>query len=286
MHPVLKWSGAAAGALLALALLGACTVYLASEAMIGRAYQPRSVAFTAPHGAEAVARGAHLAVVMGCSDCHAARLTGRRFDDVPDATIWSPNLRQRAQTFSDADFEHAIRQGIRPDGTSVVLMPSFAYAGMSDRDLGDLVAYIRSLKMEGDATPEPSFGLYLRVGVLLKKLKTDRDHAKDDKPSLDLGPRYAMGRYLAAVACAECHQTDFAPRDDQFVPTPDLGLVAAYERADFVHFLRTGKAAGGRELPLMSETARLRFAHFSDAEIGAIYDYLAERGRRLAATPD
>jgi mono/diheme cytochrome c family protein len=146
MHPVLKWSGAVAGVLLALALVGAGIVYVASEAVIARTYTPGAAAFTARADAGAVARGAHLAVVAGCTDCHGSDLTGKRFDDVPSATIWSRNLRELAPHFSDADFERAIRQGLRPDRTSVVLMPSFAYRTMRDRDLGDIVAYLRSLK--------------------------------------------------------------------------------------------------------------------------------------------
>jgi mono/diheme cytochrome c family protein len=113
------------------------------------------------------------------------------------------------------------------------------------------------------------------------KLKSNRDYGKDDKPARDLGPATARGRYLATIACAECHQSDFAPRPDQFFKTPDLLLVASYEHSEFVTLMRTGKAAGNRELPVMSETARKRFAAFTDEEIDAIYDYLAARGRKL-----
>jgi len=279
----LKWAAYAAAALVALLVLGAGYLYFASEAMIAREYTPARVAFHAASASDAaaVARGAHLAVVTGCTDCHEKGLTGHWFDDVPDSKIWSRNLTILARQFTDAQFEAAIRQGIRPDGQSVVLMPSGEYAGMSDRDLGDIVAYLRSLKPKGDVKPEPSYGPVLRVGVLLGKLKTDRDFSKTDKPSLDLGPKYARGRYLAAIACAECHSSDFAPRPDQFFNTPDLSLVAAYERADFFRLMRTGKAAGDREVGFMSRTARLRFAHFTDDEIDAIYDYLAARGRKM-----
>jgi hypothetical protein len=63
--------------------------------------------------------------------------------------------------------------------------------------------------------------------------------------------------------------------------TPDLTLVAAYEYDDFQTFMRTGRAVGSRQLRLMSTTARARFSHMSDAEIRALYDYLAARGRKL-----
>ncbi|HEY3778953.1 MAG TPA: hypothetical protein VGL35_12940 [Rhizomicrobium sp.] len=50
--------------------------------------------------------------------------------------------------------------------------------------------------------------------------------------------------------------------------------------------MRTGKAAGNRELRLMSVEARLRFSHFTDDEVNDLYSYLAARGRKLAeSTP-
>jgi cytochrome c553 len=284
MNPIAKWGGIVLGTLLGLAVLGGVYVYFASEMVIGRNYQTRTVAFHAPHDAAAAARGAHLAVVAGCTDCHGAALTGKKFDDVPDATMWSRNLRRL--DFTDAQFEAAIRQGVRPDGKSVVIMPSNAYADMSDRDLGDLVAYLRSLKPQATATPEPRYGLTVRIGILLGMLKTNRDYARGDTPPLDVGPGFARGRQIAGLACAECHNTDLGGgRADSFFQTPDLSLIAAYERADFIAFMRTGKAAGARELAVMSDTARLRFSHFTDAEIDALYDYLVARGRKVTDNP-
>src|SRR5262249_6410865 len=103
------------------------------------------------------------------------------------------------------------------------------------------------------------------------------------KPALELGPHYARGRALVMAACGECHMTALTG-PPPFVPPPrppDLSLVASYDRADFDKFMRTGKAVGNRELPLMSAAARARFSHFSDNELEEIYDYLAARGRKL-----
>ena len=69
-----------------------------------------------------------------------------------------------------------------------------------------------------------------------------------------------------------------------FHPTPDLVIAAAYDRADFHTLMRSGKAAGGRELGLMSQTARANFSAFTDAEIDAIYDYLVARSAALTAS--
>lgn len=286
LHAILKWGGIALGALAVAAVLAVGYVYFASQAIIDKTYPLRASAFHASADAAALARGEHLTVVLGCADCHGAGLTGQLFADVPGSAIYSRNLTLLARDFSDADFDRAIRHGVRPDGRSVLVMPSDVYSGMSDGELSAIVGYLRSLKAQGAATPEPSIGLVVRFALVTGQLKTDVAYFADDRPSLDLGPRFAAGRHLAAIACAECHSTSLAgtPQDPILV-TPDLALVASYERADFAKLMRTGKAAGNRELGVMSQTARLRFAHFSDAEINALYDYLAARGQKLAATP-
>ena len=61
---------------------------------------------------------------------------------------------------------------------------------------------------------------------------------------------------------------------------PDLRMVGSYSRVDFATFMTTGKAAGERELVLMSAVARRRYSHFTDAEEDAVYNYLAELARR------
>jgi hypothetical protein len=43
--------------------------------------------------------------------------------------------------------------------------------------------------------------------------------------------------------------------------------------------LRTGKAAGGREVGLMSQEARHRLYALDDAEVAAIHAYLTARAR-------
>jgi len=228
-----------------------------------------------------VARGSRLASVYGCADCHARTLQGAF---IADFGVSSRNLTRLAASFSDADFERAVRKGLRPDGASVAeFMPSDGFQYMADGDVADIVAYIRSLKPGGRDIPFPTYDFKSRLGLLRGDSHMDQFWFAQQRPALDLGARYARGRQLAMTACGECHMTALSGAPDFLPPprAPDLSLVASYERADFVGLMRTGKAAGNRELPLMSATARTRFSHFSDAEVNAIYDYLAARGRRL-----
>ena len=64
---------------------------------------------------------------------------------------------------------------------------------------------------------------------------------------------------------------------------PDLIVVAGYDAAAFTHLMRTGKALGERELPMMSGVARGRFVHFTDEEVGDLYFFLSDLAARAAA---
>src|SRR5690606_30225998 len=98
-----------------------------------------------------IARGAHLASALGkCADCHGDGLGGNvMVDDPALGRLSAPNLtRGRGGVTADfamADWDRAIRHGVRPDGTGLVVMPSEDYAALTDADLAALVGYLRQL---------------------------------------------------------------------------------------------------------------------------------------------
>ena len=57
----------------------------------------------------------------------------------------------------------AIRHGIGADGRSLVIMPSYEFSGISDEQLGQLVAYLESVAPVNRDFPEPKFGLMGRT---------------------------------------------------------------------------------------------------------------------------
>jgi mono/diheme cytochrome c family protein len=273
------WEKRIAVAVLAavLAALGALAyVYAASERVIAARHALPPSHVHARSDASTIALGGRLMQAYGCRDCHRPDLQGAY---IADFGMRSRNLTRLQQTFSDADFDRVIRHGLKPDGTSVVEeMPADSYRYMPDADVTAILSYIRSLKPEGEDAGAPTFGLAARWDLLRGKAKMDWDWFALQPPALDLGPHYARAREMAMSACGECHMTSLGGHEGD---TPDLTLVAAYEYDDFQTFMRTGRAVGSRQLRLMSATARARFSHMSDAEIRALYDYLAARGRKL-----
>ena len=60
--------------------------------------------------------------------------------------------------------------------------------------------------------------------------------------------------------------------------------LASFARpAAFAHLMRSGKALGKRELPMMSGVVRSRFVHFTDDEVRDLYSFLSDLAARAAA---
>ena len=274
---------AMAATLAFLAFAAAVYVYLVSEQIIARRYPLPPSHVHASSDPKVIALGKHLVRPYGCADCHRPNLQGTF---IPDFGVSSRNLTRLAASFSDADFDRAIRKGLRPDGTSVAeSMPSDSFQYMPDGDVTAIISYIRSLKPAGPDIPPPSYDLNARWDILHGRKNMVSVWFPQQKPALDLGPRYARARQIAMSACGECHGTSLEGQSVGPPPhPPNLTVVASYDRGDFLKFMHTGKAAGDRELPMMSQVARARIGHLTDAELNALYDYLGARGGKLTGT--
>ena len=117
-------------------------------------------------------RGAYLAAIMDCAGCHSGRtpegaiapdqhLTGGTLGfELPGLGIfWPPNLTPSPEglgDWTDAEIAAAIRTGVRPDGRMLApIMPWESYAALTDEDVADLVAYLRTLPASSNRMPEP-----------------------------------------------------------------------------------------------------------------------------------
>ncbi|MGH8212733.1 MAG: c-type cytochrome [Rhodanobacteraceae bacterium] len=84
-----------------------------------------------------------------------------------------------------------------------------------------------------------------------------------------------QGRYIATVACAECHGVNQEGKPDEGVP--NLVVAKAYSLPEFSELMRHGWAKGHRDLGFMSHIARARFSAFDDREIAALKAWLDAR---------
>jgi mono/diheme cytochrome c family protein len=278
MKRILRWIFIGFASLAGIVMLAAGGVVIASEAIVAQKHPKAQVRLTAATDPGAAARGAVIATVQGCHDCHGDDLRGRLFHEEPKVVnAAGPNLTLAAARQSDADLVRAIRLGVGADGRALWVMPSQSFSHLTDAETADLIAYIRSLEPAGKEIRALELGPIGRIGVVLGKFRPSLASIPN-QPLPDYGPRTAQGRELAR-ACTECHGSDLAGANGA-LKSPDLAMAASYDRADFERLLRTGLAAGDRRLGLMSVSAPKRFNAWTSGQIGELHEYLKARADR------
>jgi cytochrome c553 len=270
-------------ALLSVALvvaLAGMIVYLLSESIVRRTYTEPRVDVAVPGDSASIGEGHRLAMIRGCAGgCHGRDSAGSVYggvfvDDPLLARLVAPNLSTAVRRYSNADLVRIIRRGVRPDGSSVIGMPSEMFAGLSDQDLGKILAYLRSVPPRPGLGPERRLGPIARIAFVAGKFRPAAELVRRADRLSGSWPRGAdslvLGAYLTRTSCTECHGLDLRGGD----AAPDLRIAAGYSLQSFTELLRRGNALGNRDLPLMSQVARTRFRHFTDPELRSLYEYL------------
>jgi mono/diheme cytochrome c family protein len=250
------------------------------------AAKPVQIAFDGAAATDSAAKlrhGERLTHVLGCTGCHAAQLTGKNMleDDPQMGTLYASNLTQVIPRYTDAQVDQILRHGVHPTRKDLWGMPSEVFQNLSDADEVALIAYLRSLQPAGNPTPPPRPSALALKAMAAGQFNTAAQMVAQykAKPMVDLGPEYALGRYIASVTCAECHGSDLTGINgvEKDLDSPDLIVVGAYTREDFERLIDTGIPVGGRKLRLMDKVATMRLTHLTPHERDAVYAYLKAR---------
>jgi len=267
----LKWGVVAVFVALALWLAYPAYIWLASEAVIDQRYTlPRSLV-EADQTPEGTARGRRLVILTGCAGCHGEYLSGKQMRDGA-FPIYASNLRALVKVYDDEDFDRAIRRGLRPDASSLWVMPSQSYVYMHDSDVASILGYLRSLPATGRRALRPLFSWTVRKKIAIGQIEPAAPLALVQMPAIALGARYDGGRYIAMIACGSCHGGDLSGTDI----APDLNVIKRYSREQFFNLMRKGRGANARKLRMMRPLAQ-RFHLLEDWEIDPLYAYLGAR---------
>ncbi len=283
MRKLLRWAGYALASLVALILIAAAGIWVISSARLDASVQARPEHLAQPTP-EQLADAERQARTLGCFSCHGEGLRGNKMFDEPNVgTIWAPNLTLVAAHATDQQLAAAIRQGISDEGTPLMIMPAEVFQHLSDQEVAALIAMIRKLPRGGRETPPNVYGPIGRLGLVMGKFKTAptlvRKYAGEEPAPL--GKQFETGRQLAMTKCSGCHGPSLRGQEvEPGVTSPDLTIAGAYDLPGFKKLLRTGVPASGRELPMMSGTARTDLSHLNDSEIQALHAYLVERAQR------
>ena len=163
-------------------------------------------------------RGEYLARAGGCLGCHteakegAVPYAGGRALKTPFGTFYGPNLTPHQQAgigrWSEADFIRAMRHGRRPDGANY--FPAFPYpsfTGISDSDLRDLWAFLRTLPTSSRASQEHELGFFFRWRFLVTVWKWFFFTPGPFVNAPGVSDIVNRGAYLVQALghCGECH---------------------------------------------------------------------------------
>ena len=206
---------------------------------------------TAPAVAQGDAkRGDYLSKAAGCLGCHteekkgAINYAGGRALKTPFGTFYGPNITPHREAgigkWTEADFIKALRHGKRPDGANY--FPAFPYpsfTGMTDADMRDLFAYMRTLPASAQASRAHDVGFPYNIRFAVTFWKWFFFTPGPFTPDPQATPVINRGAYLSTALghCGECH----TPRNFMGGPRKD-------------RFLAGGKGPEGKDIPNLTPT--------------------------------
>ncbi|MCL4513596.1 MAG: cytochrome c [Candidatus Eremiobacteraeota bacterium] len=286
----LRWFGFVILGLICILLIFAGWVYFVSQKKIEKIYSIHSLSIRIPTSQKAIQRGHHLVhAVLGCMACHSRDLAGRILINVPIVgRIVPKNLTSGkggiGGKFTTKDWVMAIRNGVSPNGKSLLLMPSLSFSYLSKKDLGDVIAYLKSIPPVNRSLPANKVGPIFRFviakgGSDLLSAEAVNQHQKP----LHSGKKgtAAEGYYLVHIAgCMHCHGPNLAggtvPDGAPPGTPPAANLTPAgigtWTKKDFIHLMRTGETPGGASINNFMPWEV--FKNMTNSELKSIWLYL------------
>ncbi len=247
-----------------LGLVGVILVVLVAGFIVGdvklnKKYDVPTSTLIVPTDSASIARGRVMATLSGCTGCHASTLAGQVMADDPlFGRLAAVNLTRGnggvGTTYTDADWERAIRHGVRRDGTPLFIMPSHEFNQMRDEELGRLIAYVKSLPPVDNVVPSGRVGPIGRVAImfgapLLAAGKIDHTSQRVVAPAPAATVEY--GKYIGGT-CRFCHGETLAGAKEGgepgAPPSPPIGPTgnpAKWTDEQFILTMRTGVTPGG-----------------------------------------
>ncbi len=254
--------------------------------------------------------GAYLAQAAGCASCHtedrkgAVPYAGGRALKTPFGTFYGPNITPDPKAgigrWTEADFMRALREGRRRDGAN--LYPAFPYLSftrMTDADMRDLWAYLRTLPPSPRANTPHRLRFPYNQRLLLSAWKRLYFRPGPFVPDPRRSAEVNRGAYIVQALghCGECH----TPRNALGAPESDRYLAGGkgpdgkdvdnltptglrkWDDGELKDFLQTGLTPAGDVVSAtMDEVVRNATSKLTPTDLAALIAYL----RSLPPLPD
>ena len=286
MKRVLRWVFISLGGVIALVVLVAGALWIVSGRKLSAKHDaPTEAQLTIPSDSAAIARGARLVNAQPCGQCHGVDLGGNVFADAgPFALLAAPNLTRgrggRTPPLTDAEWERALRHGLRRDSTGLIIMPSEVFHDIADDETAAMIAHLKQIPAVDREVPPLHLRIIGRMVLGVGQLKTAADLAPRTPhvASVDTTPGVEYGRYLVSVGgCRACHGDSYSggPGMGEGKPASNITPtgIGHYSEDDFKQLLRTGVRPHGGE-PLSEEMPWKYYGTMSDGQLQSIWLFL------------
>lgn len=294
MKRVLKWTGIVLVGLIGVIVLAALVGYFVSNRRLNKRYDIAVEPIPIPSDAAALEEGRRLTVIRGCGagDCHGSDFAGRvLLDDPLLGQVYAANLTpgegSATADYSVEDWVRSVRHGVDPDGKALLIMPSSKFAGLSDEELGWIIAYIQSQPPTDHIQPESRLAPLGRVLLLtdqapLPLLSAEViDHNATAPKSVTPEVSADFGQYMVGV-CQDCHTQDLtggpipgaAPGSPPAANLTPGGNLANWTYEQFATTMRTGLTPENKVLDPLIMPWPIAL-EMTDTELEAIWLYLS-----------
>jgi cytochrome c553 len=240
----------------------------------------------------ALERGEHLINARyGCRECHGQTFAGGvMVDAFPIGTLLGPNITlgegSKTAAYTARDWDRIVRHGVKPDGTPAT-MPSVDFQLMSDQELSDVVAFIRSQPPMFAEVPAPTLGPLGTVLIATGQIPLSAAQIPSHQVQHESFPPAALvsvefGRHLSGV-CVGCHGQAFAGGpipggDPSWAPaanlTPHADGLAGWTLEQFRTALTAGTRPDGTALLPPMTLILPAGQNMTDVEMEALWAYL------------
>src|SRR5581483_8720110 len=215
----------------------------------------------------------------------------------PFGSIVAPNITPDPETgigiWSDEQFDAAIRNGIRRDGSRLYpAMPFNAYTKMSREDVLAIRAYLNTVAPVHNAVIADTLPFPFNIRTAMRVWDALYFEQGEYHPDSDKSAEWNRGAFLVNGPghCGACHTPKTflgGDKADQYLrgsylqgwSAPDitndarLGL-GAWSKDDLIYYLRSGHNRITAATGPMGEVVTLSTAHMSDPDLNAIAIYL------------
>lgn len=224
----------------------------------------------------------------GCIDCHGEDLGGKLvLDDSAMGRFYSANITPFSLSqWSDQEIATAIRNGLKPNGVSLLFMPSYEFSSLSKEDMASVIAYLRRIPAVHRKQPPSEIGLLSKLLFSFGQMPvlfpaTVADHKKGYPTKPEEGPTRDFGQYLVENACVGCHGPEKlggkipgGPPDWPPAPNLRLGQDPTWTETNFFEAMRAGISKNSKK-PLQPPMPVALTSKLNDTELKAMWLYLS-----------